>query len=159
LEYGLELLPEDGNSVAHTATGTVTPKWLAETDIIFSNGRTKLGLNNQQILMRAVLQDAIDNVHGNLLFQDSFPKPDAAGASTRAALVNAARSCFPHTAAIYNRLLSDEEYMANMSVIVSIAYPTIALLTFLIATGSDPYYPKGHQGALQRYCCSRVFGP
>ena len=36
-----------------------------------------------------------------------------------------------------------------MSVIVSIAYPMIALLMFLIATGLDPYYPKGHQGVLQ----------
>jgi len=106
---------ETGNSIAHAA-----PKWPVETEMVFSDGRTKIGLINQNLLVRMVLQDAIENMHVNLLFHHSFPNATIALASTKAALEDAAKARLPRTAAILNRLRSDVEYLANMSVIVSL---------------------------------------
>jgi hypothetical protein len=88
--------------------------------MVFSGGRTRIGLTNQQTIVRVVLQDAIERVHAHLLFYHAFPDPSAALASTRGALVDAAKARFPGAAVIRERLQSDEEYMLNMSVIVSI---------------------------------------
>ena len=104
-------------------------------------------------MVRLVLQDALENVHAFLAFRHAFPDPSVAVSNTRAALVNAAHVRFPGAAVIHSRLLSDEEYFLNMSVIVSTRYLVMTYLTFLIAASSDSNYPKWHQGALQ--CNSR----
>lgn len=147
MEDGVDTSPEAGGSIA--PIGSVMPKWPAEIEIVFSEGRTKIGLMNQQPIVRIVLQDAIENVHAHLLIHDSYPNAAVMTQCMRGALVSAARGRFPGAAAIHNRLLIDEEYLANMSVIVSMAYRMMASLILLVATCSDPNYPKQHQGALQ----------
>lgn len=148
MEDGVDTSLQAGNSlsVAHIA-----PKWPVETEIVFSDGRTKIGLVNQNLLVRMVLQDAIENVHVNLLFRHSFPDPDGALSNTETALLDATRARLPRTAAILDRLQSDKNYLANMSVIVSLTYHATALLTLSIAACSDPNYSRGDQRALQRY--------
>jgi hypothetical protein len=98
---------------------------------------------NQQTMVCLVLQDAIDHVHVYLAFRHAFPDSGVAVACTRAR--------FPGAAGIHNRLISDEEYFLNMSVIVSIRYLAMTSLTYLIAACTDSNYSKWHQGALQRY--------
>ena len=121
MEDGVDA-PDAGGSVTHNVTTTVQPQWPANTNIIFSGGRTKIRIMSQQAIVRVVLQDAIENVHAYMVFRHGFPDAGAALAGTRAALVNAATAHFPSTAVLHNRLLSDEEYMANMVIIVSIPY-------------------------------------
>jgi len=104
-------------------------------------------------MVRFVLQDAIENVHAYLVFRNAFPDGCAALTATRAALDNAALVRSPGAADIYNRLRSDEEYLLNMSVIVSITSLVRASLTFLIAACPYTDYPKWHQGALWCYGC------
>jgi hypothetical protein len=115
---------------------TEMPKWPAETDLVF-NARNKICLMNQQALIRVVLQHAIGLVLVDLLTSNSFPDPVVAATSARRAVAKAAFEHYPGAAAIHNRLLRDKNYMANMSVIVSITYPPMTSLTFLIAACSD----------------------
>jgi len=117
-----DVSPDAGGSITHNITTTVQPQWPANTNIVFSDGRTKILITSQQAIVHVVLQEAIENVHANLVFHHAFPDAGAALAGTRAALINAAMARFPSTADLHNRLLSDEEYMANMIVIVSIPY-------------------------------------
>jgi hypothetical protein len=105
-------------------------------------------------MVRHVLQDAIEYIHLYLMIHHSFPRSGAAVEGTRAALVKASRSRLPGAAGILNRILYDEEYFLNMSVIVSItSRRVVASLTFLIAACSNPNYSKWHQGALRPYGC------
>jgi hypothetical protein len=89
--------------------------------MVFSDGRTKICITKQQSLVRVVLQDAIENVLSLLVSIHAFPDPDAAIEFTRTALKDAAEARLPGAVAIFNRLLADEEYFLNMSVIVSIS--------------------------------------
>ena len=134
-------------------TATAMPKWPADTDMIFSLGRNRICLTNQQSMVRLVLQDAIENVHAFLAFRHAFPDSHVVYSCTKAALVNAAHAHFPGAAVIHNRLLSDEEYFLNMGVIVSTRNLVTTYLTFLIAASSDSDHPKWYQGALQCYGC------
>jgi hypothetical protein len=108
-------------------------------------------LTSQQVMVRIVLQDAIENVHLHLVFRHAFPTAPDLVNSTRLALVDAARECSPRTAVIHERLLVDEEYLEDMSFIVSITFVAMTFLIFLIAACLDPNYPEGYQGALQQY--------
>jgi len=76
-------------------------------------------------MVRLVLQDAIENVHMYLVFYHAFPDASVALAKTRDALTRAARARSPGAMAIHNRLLSDEEYLLNMSVIPRARIPII----------------------------------
>ena len=118
------------------------PNWPPETDMVFSDGRTRIRLMNQPTIVRLVLQDAIENVHAFLLFRNAYPSPGLVVTSAKGALVNAAKARFPGAAHVHNRLVSDEEYFLNMSVIVSSTYFAMALLTCLIAPCSDPDHLK-----------------
>jgi len=120
LEDAVDTSPVADGSATQTVTTTIVPQWPVDTDIIFSEGRTRIRLMNQKTLIRMVLQDAISNVHANLVFGHAFPDAGVAFASTRAAVVNAAMGRFPSAGTIHNCLLSDMEYLSNMIVIVSI---------------------------------------
>jgi hypothetical protein len=97
---------------------------------------------SQPTIVRLVLQDAIENMHVFLLFRHAFPDPNLVVEGAKAALTRAARAHFPGAARVHERLLSDKEYILNMTVIVSPSYLSMASLTFLIASCSDPDHPK-----------------
>jgi hypothetical protein len=132
--------PGAGSSLVHSAI--MTMRWPAETNMDFRDGRTRIRLMSQPTIVRLVLQDAIENMHAFLLFRHAFPDPDLVVEGAKAALTRAARARFPGAARVHERLLSDEEYILNMTVIVSPSYLSMASLTFLIASCSDPDHPK-----------------
>ena len=105
------------------------PKWPAETDMVFSDGRTRIRLMNQKTIVRLVIQDAIENVHAFMLFRNAYPNPALVVSSAKAALVNAATARLPGAAHVHQCLVSDEEYFLNMSVIVSYTYLAMSSLT------------------------------
>jgi hypothetical protein len=92
-------------------------RWPAETNMDFRDGRTRIRLMSQPTIVRLVLQDAIKNMHAFLLFRHAFPNPDLVVEGAKAALTRAARARFPGVARVHERLLSDEEYILNMTVI------------------------------------------
>lgn len=85
---------------------------------------------NQSTIVRMVLQDAIENMHAFLVFRSAFPDPNLVAEGAKAALMKAARGRFPGASPVHDRLISDEEYNQNMTVIVSGTFIAMASLTF-----------------------------
>ncbi|KAN0118798.1 hypothetical protein V8E52_004909 [Russula decolorans] len=103
----------------------MTMRWPAETNMDFRDGRTRIRLMSQPTIVQLVLQDAIENMHAFLLFRHAFPDPDLVVEGAKAALTRAARARFPGAARVHERLLSDEEYILNMTVIPRARIPII----------------------------------
>ena len=102
LDDGDDMSHDAGSSVAHHAT--VMPTWPVETNLVFSAGRNRIGLMNQQREVQFVLQDTIENIHLYLMIRHSFPRSGAAIEGTRAALIKAARGRLPGAAGILNHI-------------------------------------------------------
>ncbi|KAN0109460.1 hypothetical protein V8E52_009254 [Russula decolorans] len=103
----------------------MTMRWPAETNMDFRDGQTRIRLMSQPTIVRLVLQDAIENMHAFLLFRHAFPDPDLVVEGAKAALTRAARARFPGAARVHERLLSDEEYILNMTIIPHARIPII----------------------------------
>ena len=76
-------------------------------------------LTVQRPLMRMVIQGAFDEVQKSLMFHNAFPDTFIALDFTRDAILAAAES-FDQASDIYNRLVTDAEYMNKMTRLVSV---------------------------------------
>jgi hypothetical protein len=93
--------------------------WPIDTDLIYLPGSKKVKLTMQMPLVRMVVQDAFENLRASLLFEDAFPDPNVTILFVRKNLIGAARSHLPRVEDIHKRLLCDNEYLNNLSPLVS----------------------------------------
>ncbi|KAI9431931.1 hypothetical protein H4582DRAFT_2084387 [Lactarius indigo] len=75
---------------------------------------TRLMLTAQRPLIRAVIQEAIENVRAAMLFNDAFPNLNRAFTFIRDALISATYSYGPVASMLYKRLMEDDEYLARI---------------------------------------------
>ena len=91
--------------------------WPVETDLVFAAGSNKLMLTSQRPLVRAVIQDAIENLRAALLFNNAFPDICFAFTLIKDCLLTSAKN---HTGAadILNRLQHDADYILKITPLV-----------------------------------------
>jgi hypothetical protein len=65
------------------------------------------------------LQDAVDHLRAYLLTNHSFPDLSTSRTAIRASLLSSALSHFPGTLHVHGRILSDDDYSAALSRLVS----------------------------------------
>ena len=92
--------------------------WPVETDLIFVPGTTRVLLTQQSPVMHSIIQDAFENTQVYLMFSNAFPDVIIIPSITRDALVAAAKHR-QSTSRIYQHLLNDEQYVIDMSPLVS----------------------------------------
>ena len=73
---------------------------VTETDLIFPTGITKLKLTIQQPLIRAVVQDAIENMQVSLMFNNAFPDAILAVSLAKECVAITAENLKPGTATV-----------------------------------------------------------
>ena len=93
-----------------------------DTDLYFTPGTNRLTLSNQKLLIRIVVQDGIENLWASLLFDNAFPNAADAVRVVRRSLLDAADNYRPVSAAIYQRLNTDHQYMSTMARLVNEVY-------------------------------------
>ena len=86
-----------------------------DTDLVFPPGVTKLMLTSQQPLIRAVIQDAFENMRASLMFNNTFPDGILALTLAKESVIIAADNLKPGTAVVQHRLEADDEYLARMA--------------------------------------------
>ncbi len=96
------------------------PTWPVETNIFFPPGVDRVMLTVQPPLIRAIMQDAIENLRASLMFIDAFPDSATAQSFTHQALISAAQN-YQAASPICRRLQEDDNYLLRMSRIVSFA--------------------------------------
>ncbi|KAI9447170.1 hypothetical protein BJY52DRAFT_1193540 [Lactarius psammicola] len=125
------LAPESGAPTTELSTAattlqneaperSVTPEssgdaWPTDTDLVSPPGTTKLMLTSQQPLVRAVVQDAIENLRASLMFSHAFPDAIVAFSFTKESLIAAAESHKPGATYIQRRLQQDEDYLVKIA--------------------------------------------
>lgn len=117
------------------------PTWPADTELQFIPGSVKITLTAQRPLVRVVIQDAMELVHADMLFNCAFPDPAVTLVAIKTSLLTAA-SRYPGAVSIYRRLMCDEWYIEKITPLVSSPTINVALLTLLIATCPDAAFPK-----------------
>ena len=95
------------------------PAWPVDTEVVLSPGSNKVMLTNQHPVVRAVIQDAIDNLRAAMLFTSAFPDVCIALGLIKDSLLNAADHLKPGAKDIYERLQQDEDYMLKITPLVS----------------------------------------
>lgn len=90
-----------------------------DTDIMFIPGTNKFSLTNQRPLLRAVIQEAIENLRCSLLFDHGFPNANDIPSLIRVSLITAAETHSPKASQIHVRLLNDRDYLEKMIRLVS----------------------------------------
>jgi len=93
--------------------------WPVDTDLIFAPGTSKVMLKAQCPLIWKIIQEAFENIHASLLFDNAFPDAFSIPAITSDALVAAAWSQLLKGLTIHSRLMADHEYMVKISPLVS----------------------------------------
>ncbi|KAI9451374.1 hypothetical protein BJY52DRAFT_1191052 [Lactarius psammicola] len=96
--------PNGAPTRRRTTPDSPIPILRADTDLVFTEGSTKLMLTNQRPIIRAVIQDAIENLRASILFTNAFPDATIAFALSSDALKVAAESHKP----------DDGEYLAKL---------------------------------------------
>ncbi|KAH9162079.1 hypothetical protein EDB89DRAFT_1913474 [Lactarius sanguifluus] len=88
-------LSDDAGTLPPNRSPTVTPSSPAptvshvDTDLVFVEGTTKIMLTSQRPLIRAIVQDAIENLRASMLFCNAFPDVTIAFALSRDTLITA----------------------------------------------------------------------
>ena len=106
------------NVVHDVAPNSRQAAWPVKTDLIFVPGTTRVLLTQQSPIIHSIIQDAFENTRVYLMFSNAFPDAIIIPLITRDALVAAAKRC-QSTSRIYQRLLNDEQYVIDMSPLVS----------------------------------------
>ncbi|KAI9429277.1 hypothetical protein H4582DRAFT_2089597 [Lactarius indigo] len=124
-----ELSVETPSPTVVLARRRVTPEspkvTRADTDLVFTDGSTKLLLRHQQPVICTIVQKAIENLRATLVFQDAFPDGSVAFAFSRDALSAATVSHQLSGAIVQRRLEADDEYVAKL---VSLPRARISLI-------------------------------
>ncbi len=96
--------------------------WPTDTDLVFAPGTNRLMLTHQYPPVRAIMQDAFENVRAYLLFDHSFPDAISIPVAIRTCLLSATmESLNPRAVDIHGRLTKDFEYMDRLSYLVSVS--------------------------------------
>lgn len=69
--------------------------WPVDTDLVYTEGSTKLKLTIQHALVRMILQDAINHIRSNFFFTHAFLDASLSITIARDALISAALDCLP----------------------------------------------------------------
>ncbi|KAH9041566.1 hypothetical protein EDB85DRAFT_2139668 [Lactarius pseudohatsudake] len=85
-----------------------------DTDLVFVGNTTKIMLTSQRPLIRAIVQDAIENLRASILFINAFPDATVAFALTRDALVTATENHGHGGGIAQRRLQVDDEYLTKL---------------------------------------------
>ena len=93
---------------------SLQPAWPVDTELVLSPGSNKVMLTGQRPVVRAVIQDAIDNLHAAMLFTNAFPDVCVALGLIKDCLLTAANCLKPGAKEVYERLEQDEEYMMKI---------------------------------------------
>jgi hypothetical protein len=90
----------------------------AETDLVFSPGSNKLMLTSQHPIVRAIIQDAIENLRAAMLFNNAFPDICIALGLIKDCLLTAANHLRPGAKEVLERLEQDHDYMLKITPLV-----------------------------------------
>ena len=103
--------------------------WPVDTELVFAVGSTKLTLLNQRPIVRAVIQEAIDNLRAALMFTNAFPDVCSALTLIKDCLFTAALHLKPGAMEVLDRLTRDNEYLLKITPLVSAHEFEMTLLT------------------------------
>ena len=104
--------------------------WPVETDLVLTAG-SKVSLLSQRPIVRAIIQEGIENLRAALLFTNAFPDVCNALTLIKDCLLTAALHLKPCAAAVLERLKYDQDYLLMITPLVSVTEFEIALLTLL----------------------------
>jgi len=125
-----------------------------DTDIVFIPGMKQIALTNQHPLLRAVIQEAFENLWASLLFNHGFLTANVTPSLIRISLITAAQTLSPKALQIYLHFMNDHEYMEKTICLVSFCNIEIMSLTNFSAVCSYSPLPRGDQRLLQcDYTC------
>jgi len=111
-----------GGNVAGSSSNPPLAMWPSDTDLVSVPGTNRLTLTIQGPPVRAIIQDAFENIRAFLLFDHSFPDPVSIPSAIRGCLIGAAaESCNPRALDINRRMTEDDEYMNRLSRLVSVS--------------------------------------
>ncbi|KAF8263224.1 hypothetical protein EI94DRAFT_1832424 [Lactarius quietus] len=108
--------PSALNAVEEEITETSTT-WPAATNLKLikgSKGNLQVMLTIQPPIIRSVITHSFEGLRASLLFENAFPDPIVSYAFIRDALITAASNYGPSAAAMYTRLVNDEEYVTTI---------------------------------------------
>ena len=105
--------------------------WPVDTELVFAVGSTKLSLLSQHPIVRAVIQEAIDNLWAALMFTNTFPDVCSALTLIKDCLFTAAVRLKPGAAEVLDQLTRDNEYLLKITPLVSVHGFEMTLLTSL----------------------------
>jgi len=94
--------------------------WPVDTDLVFSPGSTKLSLLNQRPIVRAVIQEGIENLRAALMFTDGFPGLCSTLTLVKDSLFTAAMHHKPGATEMLDRLTRDQEYLLKITPLVRV---------------------------------------
>ncbi|KAF8257516.1 hypothetical protein EI94DRAFT_1757861 [Lactarius quietus] len=89
--------------------------WPVDTDLVFPSGSTKLLLLNQRPMVRAIIQEGIENLRAALMFTDAFPGLCSMLTLVKDSLFTAAMHHMPGAMEMLNRLTRDQEYLLKIT--------------------------------------------
>ncbi|KAN0141184.1 hypothetical protein V8E53_000940 [Lactarius tabidus] len=89
--------------------------WPVNTNLVFAAGSHKLMLLNQRPIVRAVIQEAIENLRAALLFTNAFPDVCSALTLIKDCLFTAALCLKPGASEVLHRLTNDQDYLLRIT--------------------------------------------
>ncbi|KAN0141246.1 hypothetical protein V8E53_001002 [Lactarius tabidus] len=105
--------------------------WPVATDLVLAAGSSKLLLLSQRPIVRAVIQEAIENLRAGLLFSNAFPDVCNALTLIKDCLLTAALRLKPGATEMLKRLTHDQDYLLKITPLVHFQEFEMTLLTFL----------------------------
>ncbi|KAN0140619.1 hypothetical protein V8E53_001828, partial [Lactarius tabidus] len=89
--------------------------WPVDTNLVFAAGSTKLMLLNQCPIVRAVIQEVIENLWAALLFTNAFPDICSALTLIKDCLFTAALRLKPGASEVLHRLTNNQDYLLRIT--------------------------------------------
>ena len=103
--------------------------WPLDTELVYTVGSTKLSLLNQRPIVRAVIQEAIEQLRAALLFANAFLDVCSSLTLIKDCLLNAALNLKPGATEVLDRLTRDQEYLLKITPLVSVREVEVTSLT------------------------------
>ncbi|KAN0129043.1 hypothetical protein V8E53_013193 [Lactarius tabidus] len=89
--------------------------WPVATDLVLAAGSSKLSLLSQRPIVRAVIQEAIENLRAGLLFSNAFPDVCNALTLIKDCLLTAALRLKPGATEMLEQLTHDQDYLLKIT--------------------------------------------
>ncbi|KAF8264341.1 hypothetical protein EI94DRAFT_1703322 [Lactarius quietus] len=90
-------------------------EWPVDTKLVYPSGANKLMLTSQCPIVRAVIQEAIENLQAALLFNNTFPDVCFTIGLIKDCLLNAANHLKPGATDVLNRLEHNQLYLLKIT--------------------------------------------